>query len=310
MIYTAIADGDDEVAKQHSGCCVVRMRKDLTHIKPTVEQINDFHKYIVPLFEGHENLLMQQELYKLSPELVRECNELLLDMESSTPKSNRKRSKKRQAVYHPSFEEEQFGVLMPNMRPLLAGLMIEFKPKWLVQSPSAPPDAKRCRTCALNAHRRAAGTPRGRGDSGFCPLDLLSDDVTILKTALSNIWPSTDTLDAFLEIFQRSVQPGVKHLHDLQQMHNNVGLHDFEDPDGKDFSIAMALRDCSMFLKLATEVESDNALTLVSAKFADLDLKSSDGGKVEKWANIESALVEEGWYSGRDSVDNICVLNR
>ncbi|KAI9828267.1 MAG: Inositol-pentakisphosphate 2-kinase [Phylliscum demangeonii] len=79
-------------------------------------------------------------------------------------------------------------------------IAIEFKPKWLVQSPSAPPGARRCRTCALRAQRMAkegAGQMKTSASASapappssaffFCPLDLMSDDQPRVRVAVDAI---------------------------------------------------------------------------------------------------------------------------
>lgn len=62
----------------------------------------------------------------------------------------------------------------------------EFKPKWLLQSPSAPKDAVRCRQCARSAQenvkRRANGKPCKQY---LCPLDAVSDDPRGIAQAAS-----------------------------------------------------------------------------------------------------------------------------
>ncbi|KAF3915360.1 hypothetical protein AA313_de0206267 [Arthrobotrys entomopaga] len=79
-------------------------------------------------------------------------------------------------------------------------LTVEFKPKYLVQSPDAPKDWKLCRTCALRSMRSRSVSERStasanseRGDEGqyiapvYCPLDLVSTDHDRVMTAVEAI---------------------------------------------------------------------------------------------------------------------------
>jgi len=307
--------------QEHSHCCVMRLRKDLRSTKPAVEVMADFEGRIAPLFTGHESLLMTQSLYKLTTEMVRAATEELLEMDhvdlsalsadlvnmEGKPK-RRLRPHHRRHVYLPAYKDEQYGILMQNLQGPGIDWLVEFKPKWLVQSPSAPGGAKNCRTCALNAMRRKKQKHQGRGDSGFCPLDLLEEG-DVLECALAKIWTLEGDFSEFVAAFKTTVQPALFHLRKLQEEHGSVGLKDFQNPKGKDFGVAMALRDCSVFLALRkNESDQDGLVELVDVKFADLDLKSIAGGKVQKWATMEQELLDGGWYYSRE--DSNCSLSR
>ncbi|KIX03839.1 uncharacterized protein Z518_07392 [Rhinocladiella mackenziei CBS 650.93] len=309
----------------HSHCCVMRLRKDLSFTKPTVKVMEDFQNRIAPLFTGHENLLMEQVLYRLTPEMVQNANAELKEMDDvdlsalSTDTvsaegnpSGKIRHHHRRHVYLPVFEEEQHGILMQNLQGPGIDWLVEFKPKWLVQSPSAPANAKNCRTCALNAMRRQARKHQGRGDSGFCPFDLLverSDEPGVLERALGNIWPVEEGVEKFVEVFKEKVQPALNHLVTLQKEYGSVGLEDFRNPKDKDFGVAMALRDCSVFLALQRQPGSDEGdVEVIDVKFADLDLKTTEGGKVQKWAATEQELLDGGWYDHLEGSN--CSLSR
>ncbi|KAL6247518.1 Inositol-pentakisphosphate 2-kinase [Rhinocladiella similis] len=302
--------------QDHSHCCVMRLRKDLPSTKPVVEVMSDFETRIVPLFTdtGHESLLLTQDLYKLTPALVGRLNDELhemeiVDTEADTTCKSRPRPHHRRHKYLPAYEHEQYGLLMQNLQGPGIDWLVEFKPKWLVQSPSAPSDAKSCRTCALNAMRRRNQSHQGRGDSGFCPLDLLEHD-DVLDCALDKIWPpqlNRDGLSSFAAQFKAKVQPALYHLRRLQREQGAVGINDFQTPldESKDFGVAMALRDCSCFLALKHHANDDNGVgdgvvDLIDVKFADLDLKSTEGGKLEKWAAMEQDLLVGGWYTCSD----------
>lgn len=301
----------------HSHCCVMRLRKDLPFTKPAVEAMADFERCIAPLFAGHEALLMPQALYALTPEMTRLADQELRRMDDAVDqpalggtRQPTVRHHHRRHVYLPSFEQEQYGILMPNLQAPGIDWLVEFKPKWLVQSPSAPADARNCRTCALNAMRRKAAKHQGRGDSGFCPLDLLagSNEPGVLERALVNIWPVDGGVEEFAAVFRAKVQPALRHLMTLQRKWGTVGLEDFCSPSGKDFGVAMALRDCSVFLALRRTDSSQGGVEVSDVKFADLDLKTTGGGKIQKWEATERELLEGGWYYSVDGTD--CSLSR
>ncbi|KAJ9614450.1 Inositol-pentakisphosphate 2-kinase [Cladophialophora chaetospira] len=294
--------------QDHSHCCIMRLRKDLAFTKPARQVMTDFEEKIIPLFgDEYRALLMEQVLYKLKSEIVQDSNKELRGMDEVDLSSlsaedvialgKRVRHQQRRHVYLPSYETEQYGILMQNLQGPGIDWLFEFKPKWLVQSPSAPKDARNCRTCALNASRRKDGKHKGRGDSGFCPFDLLVRDGenNVLRRALENIWPLENGIEEFVRAFRDKVQPALRHLQQLEKEHGAVGLDDFRSPDGKDFGVAMALRDCSVFLALKRRESDKGVVDVVDVKFADLDLKTTEGGKVQKWAAMEQELLDGGW---------------
>lgn len=300
MIWRVRFSSDSNLA-EHDNKIALRMRKDLPHTVPNTITVQQFEEQIAPLFLFDPSLLLPLQLCELSKSTAEDLNRQLHVLEEED-----KRPAHRRNVYQPTYEEEPYAVIMPN---LFAGegRTVEFKPKWLNQSPSAPKDAQRCRTCALNAMRRHRGVAQGRGDSGFCPFDVLSSHEDILSAALRRIWKDEQSLPAFIASFKEKVQPALRELQKLQRMHNQVGLQDFLNPEGKDFSIAMALRDCSVFLKVVVADES-SAVDIKMVKLLDLDLKDAGGGKLAKWANMEREMIEGGWYSNARTSEIQCAM--
>jgi len=287
----------------HDSKLILRVRKDIPTTIPMATLRTQFEEHIVPLFQFDPGLLLPVHLIEINDRIEQTLNAQLRDLET-----NGQRKEMRRGIYHAPFDTEPYAMLMPNLA-YGDGKVIEFKPKWLMQSPSAPRDAQRCRTCALNAMRRETKQGSGRGDSGFCPLNLLAQNDQILIEALRHIWSDEKTLEAFMGKFKQRVQPALSHLQRLQFKDNGVGLEDFRTPETRDFSVAMALRDCSVVLK-ATTSQQINEIQIPLVKFIDLDLKDSRGGKVKKWANIEQDLITGGWYSSQNHLGVQCAISR
>ena len=291
--------------QRHSQCVVLRLRKALPFTKPSIEVLSAFRERIVPLFlPDHTDVLMPQILLPLTSNIVDGLNAMLYAMEddaSSVPS----RPVPRKGAYLPFFNEEPHGILMPNLNAE-GGRLLEFKPKWLLQSPSAPRDAMRCRTCAVNLLRRMKGKHKGRGDSGFCPFALLSRHDVALGSVMQQLVQRHPGVK-LLRDFVGKVQPALRHLQMLQTRFGEVGLEDFRSSVEKDFGIAMALRDCSVFLVINKDLEAPEILDV---KFADLDLKKTDGGKIQRWTEIEEELISKGLYTQNVDGDesHLCFL--
>jgi inositol-pentakisphosphate 2-kinase len=170
--------------------------------------------------------------------------------------------------------------------------VLEFKPKWLCQSPSAPKSSSRCRNCARSV-LNGLETGRTLTTAPFCPLDLLlcrTDDDALnrvmqkfannLKTPLFyeplKHWFRTNTL----------LQRLANHQHNLD---NRGPL--FFDVEDDDVLRAMTLRDCACFLRISL---GDNVT--VEAKLGDLDLKNGVAKKGQ-WLSMEQMLRDKGCYT-------------
>jgi inositol-pentakisphosphate 2-kinase len=198
VIYSIAPDTTDPNLALHDHCCVLRMRKDLPTTRPTLVNMTAIRDRITPLFAPeHVHNLMPKALYPLTEEVLQQADEILRKLDEHLAESKAgSRVPAGRGPGHPPLNEEPHAVLMPNLRHGDHTLFHEFKPKWLQQSPSAPADARRCRTCATNALKRSKGGKKGKGDSGFCPLDLLSDDRAIIKGILQKIDPEHGDLAA------------------------------------------------------------------------------------------------------------------
>jgi inositol-pentakisphosphate 2-kinase len=284
---------------------LLRLRKDLPHVRSTRQQVQEFHEHFKDLIHPHQ--IVKLQVLELADEVPEIINQNLAERLAHQRPAHR-----RQDLLP---EHEKHGLLVTDMSATHSQhLFFEFKPKWLLQSPNAPDDAKRCRTCALRAMRAAASSEAERKTDSqkYCPLGLVSPDVEERKrqAAQANSEPEIQSY-----LVSRDAQRLLRTLRDEQQTCDPRGVlslpPDFsssgnaggsEDAKVMGLCKAMTLRDCTLFIRV--EHHEDGTWT-VEAKVADLDLKSPKS--VKKWREIEQKLIEGGWYMGKD---DICVLSR
>ena len=227
---------------------LVRLRKNLPHALPVEDSQQHFETIIQPLFPK-ENLI-ESELFKFSPSLLEDCNSTLRKMEKSGV-----RPAKRCGVY--LTENPRYGCLITDMTWLVDDKIIslEFKPKWLVQSPTAPAGSKRCRSCALRAMKKAGTTSQPEMlNAGSCPLNLMSSDRAKIKLFLDYVMesnlkrPSQDVQRRLIDfLYQNPLLERVKRLQLDLDPHGVFRA----DLMSSDFLAAMTLRDCSLFLRVS-----------------------------------------------------------
>lgn len=274
---------------------LLRLRKDTPSGIPYQEIARNFDKNIRPLFKPEE--LVDQELVCLPRGLIQHCNDQLRVAEMDG-----KRSKRRQGVYLAT--TEPFGLLITDMTTFndTGMVLAELKPKWLLQSPSAPATARRCRTCAMrDMKNHEAWTRGGKPERSFCPLDLVSDKFENVLRATRSVKGCKDPKRlAKVLYWNGTMQKLLAH----QRAHRDVGLHG-PPAQSRDKSLGMTLRDCTMFIKMP----SDEVGT-VEIRLGDLDLKTGAGGKAKYWLDVEKQLISEGWYLGSKTCSHIsdCAL--
>ena len=271
---------------------LVRLRKRTSSATPVIDSQEHFENSIKPLFPCDN--LVQQVLFRPSKDLLRDCNVRLREMERTGA-----RPTKRHGVY--LAEDEMYGMLVTDMsRNDDSFRFFEFKPKWLAQSPSAPPESKRCRTCALRAMKKGTRP-------SFCPLDLLEKDgINIAVCRIMGLDPRRrkEYSEPEKEMLGRIRDFLLKDplLRRLRQLQIN------KDPNGvlkanvisPDFLAAMTLRDCTLYLKVGQ--------TSIDARLGDLDLKTGEG-KAEYWRSLERQLIEGRWYTAiENGGENLCQL--
>ncbi len=300
VVYRISLPGTSATTHPHLVGKLFRFRKSIPSAVPCAQTVSNFQNIIAPLFS--DNSLVDQKLHHVPDQyaLTEKLNAALQQREL-----NGTRPVQRRGIYLTPSSEEPHDILVTDMSPRGPDeRLMEFKPKWLIQSPSAPSGAKRCRTCALREmrtedERRTGQRHSGRGHAEFCPLDLLSSDDDVLEETIGLLSLTNEFVRSYVAIFKEQIQPLLLRLGDLQAEYNNVGLHDFENGEDQDFSIAIALRDCSVFVKSRT-----GEVGFQEVRLADLDLKSSGGGKLERWAQMERRLIVEGWYLGAEDANS------
>ncbi|KAK8089332.1 hypothetical protein PG997_004293 [Apiospora hydei] len=256
--------------------------------------------------------------------------------EAQAAAMNRARAASGKAKDDSTIEGPGFAMLIQDMTPAAARqqLGMEFKPKWLAQSPIAPAGAKRCRTCAREAYRNSQklakqqqqqqqqgeeGREEGEGEeqqqqkkkpkaaaaAPVCPLGLLHDDPDVVLRAIARFAPSSWT-PADHERLRRALATSglLTKLRDVQTA-GDPGNTMFDNPEDPGFGLAMTLRDCTCFVRMPQDDSNDE----VEIKLADVDEKNWVSKK-EYWQKSHSNLVDSGFYHGTEEphMETQCVL--
>lgn len=268
---------------------LLRLRKDLSHVQRTEEQVRSFSDNFRPLFPPE--CLVQHDLLRLEYGFADALNNALELL-------NRPSRRKQDSLPH----DERYGLLVTDMRPAAGKAMLELKPKWLLQSPNAPSNAKRCRTCALRAQRAAEGKRTATDKQESCPLDLVSERVEDRQKAARTV-TGDDTIADFIA---SDAQPLFAILRDQQRFLDPRGVLRVKGTDGIfDLCRAMTLRDCTLFIR-----GTDDG---IEARLGDLDFKQPE--KLGRWKDLERKLIAEGWYLNAEAEavwreETICRLSR
>ena len=238
---------------------LLRLRKDLSTTPSTFDSYQNFRNIILGLFKKED--LVEQALVRLPRALIKSCNLELRNMETVGI-----RPRTRHGVFIAT--QEDLGLLVTDMtsKEHLDLTCIEFKPKWLAQSPTAPTGARRCRTCALGALRMS----REHGQNSvpkFCPLTLVTGNkdrvVAAVKTLLVN--PQDEKLVSLVANFLYDC-PILGKLRDLQASLDSKGvLNSSRDDQG--ILTAMTIRDCTMYIRESLQLLEVNISINIAADF-------------------------------------------
>lgn len=151
------------------------------------DQLAYFENAVLPAFDNQRSLFVDQKLLQLRQDIIDECNLRLAQMDENQDASAQDRP-----LPHPhlpprtrKFVGTRVGpagwhMLTEDMRPRgPLERFAEIKPKWLAQSPAAPPTAVLCRNCAV-ATKRFTEAPEGQKPAKSdpakygCPLRLVA----------------------------------------------------------------------------------------------------------------------------------------
>lgn len=287
---------------------LLRVQKAGKAVVPVPERQAFWERLAAPDQLGRDNVVAQK-LVRLrggsdgDSSFISHLNALLADLDAAqTRRADWQGGRVDRGLEH--------ALLVEDMRPApgLADrqLLLEFKFKWLAQSPNAPAGSVRCRDCAKRAlsmlHESSTPQP-------YCPLTFLdcgSSSGDHAKKLAQLVFPDlpADLHSVVAQWLQTT--PVIAKLHDLQKKNDPLGvlkIADASSPGAEGLSLAMTLRDCACFLRIDCEEKA-----LVSAKLGDLDQKHLR--KLSYWREAEETLVDGGYYTGSESPlqENHCSL--
>ncbi|KAI1368499.1 inositol-pentakisphosphate 2-kinase-domain-containing protein [Xylaria arbuscula] len=289
VVYSVSESIDPTAPKGRFEGTLLRVPKATLGVTPCdYETLQAFHEGHVKERVGRQHLV-PQALIQISAEV----SQILHD----------KRNKVDDSEIRPGY-----AMLIQDMRASPGYSVLEFKPKWLAQSPIAPPDAKRCRTCAREAFRNSQKLAKGKAASTpICPLGLVHNDPNAVMDTIKLLAPEWTVRDhkRLADAFDRA---GI--LKKLRELQTKGDPHRalLDNPSDPDFGLAMTLRDCSCYVRMPDDVDGD-----IEIKLADVDKKNWEE-KQTYWQESHWNLVNNGWYKGEEKVDTPistqCVLSQ
>lgn len=268
---------------------LLRLRKNLPHVQDAASQLKAYEQNFKSLFPA-ENLV-HHELINLDISLPLVLNSAL---------SRLARPSHRAQEFLP--EDEQYGMLVTDMTPGFSETLLQLKPKWLTQSPNAPPDSVRCRTCALRAQRASRQIRTATDQQESCPLELISSSSENRRRAASRFTDNKHCIDFLVN----DAQALLATLRAQQLVLDKNGVLEASKAETiYDVCRAMTLRDCTLFIKRSEKH--------VEARLGDLDLKQPQ--KLAKWQEMERSLINDGWYMNTEATKHwtkeaTCLLSR
>ncbi|KAF7196242.1 Inositol-pentakisphosphate 2-kinase [Pseudocercospora fuligena] len=289
FVYQILPLEEEELLPPRLQGKLLRLRKDLSHVQTAEEQLEALDTNFRALFPPDN--LVQHELIRLDHDVLNLLNRSLQDVV---------RPRHRSDDLLPAGDIS--GLLVTDMTPITGELLLQLKPKWLAQSPNAPPGSKRCRTCAVRSHRASQRIRTATDAQESCPLDLLNINIEERKRAVHAITPDR----RLQEYLFSEAQPLLHQLRSCQTVFDPYGILRTSGADQvTSLCKAMTLRDCTLFLRRSGDS--------VEARLGDLDLKQPE--KLARWKKVESDLINGGWYTNTEHSDHwirekICLLSR
>ncbi|KAI3337415.1 inositol-pentakisphosphate 2-kinase [Xylariaceae sp. AK1471] len=289
IVFSICESTDSMTSKGRFEGTLLRVPKATPGVTPCdYETLQDFHENQV------EDRISRQHLV---PQILIQISAEVADI------LNHKRNKNDDSVIRAGY-----AMLIQDMSVSPGYSVLEFKPKWLAQSPIAPPDAKRCRTCAVEAFRNSQKQAKGQAVSvPICPLGLVHEDCAVVVHTIKRLAPRWTERDR-KRLSDAFVSSGIlKKLREIQT-EGDPDRALLDNPSGADFGLAMTLRDCSCYIRMPVDVDKD-----VEIKLADVDKKNWEE-KQTYWQESHRNLINNGWYTCDEQVDipivTECVLSR
>lgn len=284
---------------------LLRLAKWNQHTLPILKKHQAVQDTFLPLLttDNDEDLVVPTELVKIGATV-------LGHLQTDQVETNTKRGSTLDL-------EETHGTLLEDLNADPSVLLLDFKPKWLSQSPTAPKDANTCRTCALRRLRKKY--PKTK--PCFCPLDLSSGKKERVYRAVTALLSEESIYDPVLSaqitehILTSSLIPTLLKAQTSPQ---------------SSLATKMTLRDCTLFVQIPRELLSDttpssdilspaaNATQSIDVNgdgklpsgsrririvIADLDEKS-EADRGAYWQSLEEELIAGGYYVGEGKLDD------
>ncbi|PMD40870.1 hypothetical protein L207DRAFT_346892 [Hyaloscypha variabilis F] len=284
---------------------LLRLRKQLPTTLPVARSQEGWKRVIAPFFRPDQ--LVHQSLIRLGPHLIDDLNESLVDWEHRPAANRQSRPSRRKGTY---LAADEFGLLITDMSAASPDeTVVEFKPKWLAQSPSAPKNSVRCRQCARFARSNAELSRKHEPlQKSWCPLELAAQK----GRRLAEIIFPPETFDKMYPRFDAWLSKNtlLPRLRQMQMSLDPVGVLR-NDKSNEKFRAAMTLRDCTVFVRFCSTSDLGSGAEFVpdragdrriEARLGDLDLKSPS--KAQYWKDTENSLIDEGWYTGTEKKED------
>ncbi|KAK9372797.1 inositol-pentakisphosphate 2-kinase [Lipomyces chichibuensis] len=347
-----------KISDHRNSVYLLRLRKKLPSHPSTLDVYFFNRDHILPLFAP--DMVASMQLVKLDGAVLQQLNKELDVLESEGIRDQKRHG----TVLDTS---ESYGILVENMtaesvrsdlpmkfsgREEIMGSsgvlsyavredrgkklevsVLEFKPKWLIQSKDAPANWKYCRTCALRRYRA-----KDASEYVFCPLDLVSGSRQRVEKSVRALLPNqlniktgtmltVERLRRILTDFIINTEVFKTLAHIQDKMDKNGIIDASGSEESTDFLTAMTVRDCTAFVRIiyselnedktretkecnadgrSTHIEVDGYYFAVSCRLADLDIKDGSGTKSAYWQSIENNLNAGGWYTSDDALVAPC----
>lgn len=290
---------EDRLLMQLPSTSLLRFAKNNIKTIGAKDTIYGLEDHVRPLFGvGHAHFLLQHELIRVSQEVVQSVAELL-----------EKQKHRCQSGSIVPTDKDAFAILIRDMSSIDGeALTIEFKPKWLVNSPAQSRLSYRCRTCAMRAYQLSNDSLNKIETPTMCPLDLLAGNTDVIGAFVRSSMMQKlgrldtklmDALTGFLAVGEgHTLIDLLAHLQvhldpDYPGEENEERREDEEEADHSR-RLAMTLRDCSMYVRIWYKYEPP----VIECALADLDFKHED--KIPDWETKENMLKSGGWYMGKE----------